>query len=162
MRVFGAVAVAMVLAGCGTGPGSPTGPSVPPPSSGGASGVPFTLTLQTHGPGVAFRVSFNGQTYTANGQFPLQLAPGTYTLNGDFSPTGLNVPEGFFVGFMRTLSASQPAAGVRSGSVRSVLGPAISTTLCSVGYAIVQPSTTVQTFGLQFEVTNDVNTACQF
>lgn len=62
------------------------------------------MFLQTNGIGVSFRVTFNGQTYTANGIFPQQLTPRVYTLSGSFTPTGENLGEGLIVGFQRSLT----------------------------------------------------------
>jgi hypothetical protein len=115
--------------------------------------------LQTNGLGVAFRVTLNSQTYTANGLFDQQLAPGTYTLSGSFTPTGQGGGEGLIIAFQRGFNGS---GGVRSGSVRSLSGPALTSGQCSVGYAVLDAIRTTQNIQVQFEVTADQNSACQF
>ncbi len=157
MRLMIATVAAALLIGCGGG--SPTAPSAAAPAPASSTGVPFTLVLQTNGLGVAFRVTLNSQTYTANGLFQQQLSPGTYTLSGSFTPTGQGGGEGLILVFQRGFTGS---GGVRSGSVRSLGGPALTAGQCSVGYAVLDATRTPQNFQVQFEVTTDQNSSCQF
>jgi len=157
-RLAVAIVVGAMTVACGAGSSNnPVGPSSAAPAS---SGVPFSMVLQTSGLGVSFTVTLNGQTYTANGIFSLQLRPGVYTLSGSFTPTGVNLGEGLLIGFQRSLT-TPGSGGVLSGSVRSLSGPVLTSGLCSLGFVLLDASKTPQSFRMQFEVTTNGNSSCQ-
>lgn len=160
MKRTAVILSALLLCACG-GSSSPTAPSQATlPSSNSGSGVPFTLVLQTQG-NVTFRATLNGQTYTANGQFQQRLPTGIYRLSGTFTPSGQLAAEVMTVAFIIPLT-SAASGGVLSGSVRSISGPAFIVSQCNASYAVFDGVRTPQNFEVQFEVTANANSACQF
>jgi hypothetical protein len=104
------------------------------------------------------RAELPGQTFTANTSANPQLEPGTYTLTGDFTPTGQASGEGVTFTFSR--NGFLYSGGVRAGSLVSLLGPVASASNCTFSYLTPTATTAVQAFSLRFEVTADSAGLC--
>jgi hypothetical protein len=103
-----------------------------------------------------FSATFNGETYTAAGAFPIRVGPGTYQISGSFRGVGMGVA------FANTALGS--GGGVQSGSVRSLAGPDAMVEACRVIYVPGAPASaasTEYTFRVQFTMTTNVGSTCQ-
>ncbi len=140
MRVaLGSVAVLMLAACGGSGSTTPTTSSSTP-----SFVVVFTAA------GGTYTATLNNQTYTANGGFTVSLPAGTYQITGSFRGSVFGVGFGTIAG-----------GGVLSGSVRSVSGPAPTSTACGLIYDNFDTPTVQRSFQVQFQVTTSANSACQ-
>ena len=136
------VLVSALVSGCGDG--SPAGPA-------GGSTVRVILSVPSFG--MTISLSVGGQTISTSGTHEIRLSAGTHTITGSFNPTGpVTVPQ-LPISFI-----GHPAGGggVRSGSLRSLTGPVVQTSPCSITYSTTEP----QSFSIQFDVTTDMNSSC--
>jgi hypothetical protein len=135
LRTAWAVALfASTLAGCGSDSGA---------SSSG--GVPVLLLLSADGP---FSVTFQDQTFTAQGPYNFTLKPGAYEITGQMRTSVLSVD------FSRVAGAG----GVQAGSVRSLAGPEPQVSQCGVLYLTLAPPSSIR---VQFTVTESDAAACK-
>ena len=96
-----------------------------------------------------FAARLNRQDYATPGAVTANLAPGTYDIDGTFLGSGL------VVGF-----ATIEAGGVRSGSLRSLAGPAPQVGPCSVTYSRADTGGDPLRFRLEFDVVPGAARAC--
>lgn len=145
--IRGLVLTATILSlSCG-GEKTPIAPSQP-----GGSGISTSVVFDNPAGGT-YTAQLNGQTYTARGSFTVSLPQGTAIIDGTF-----NGPA-FAVAFLRL----QPTGGgVLSGSVQSLAGPRPSVGQCRVIYDNFDTPNTSRNFRVQFTVTANVASACQF
>jgi len=103
--------------------------------------------------GMTISLSVGGQTISTAGTHEIRLSAGTHTMTGLFNPTGpVTIPQ------LPISLIGHPAGGggVRSGSLRSLTGPVLQTSPCSITYSTTEP----QSFSIQFDVTTDTNSSC--
>jgi hypothetical protein len=99
--------------------------------------------------GGSFSARFNGQTYTSAGGFAVRLSD----LNRTYEISGTFTGNSFGVDF-----ATSTMAGVRSGSVLSVEGPAAQLSACGIMY--LPGSVVTREFRIQFQLTGTVGLVC--
>lgn len=144
-RLIIVLALATSAAACGSD-SSPASPSPPTPPAGQT--IPVTMWLTSdHGP---YSVTFQGKTYTSDGFWTIDLAPGTYYLTGTMRTNVVGV------GFGRLSSLGNPG-GVVSGSVLPG-GPVLSATQCQASFLTLSPPAV---FTVTFTVSSVSSTACQ-
>lgn len=97
------------------------------------------------------QVDGTGPTYTALGVFTVTLPEGVHTIAGTFLGGGIGV----------SFLSSNSSAGVLSGSVQSLEGPAPSVGNCRVSWGNGSTPATQRTFRLQFTVTGNATSTCQ-
>jgi hypothetical protein len=148
IRIAAAACPLVVVTACGGS--SPTGPSTRPTG--------FHLAVEKTSTAVVLRAELPGETLTSNASLGKQLEPGTYTLTGDFAPTGQASAEGVTFTFDRYEFLY--SGGVRAGSLVSLLGPVASASNCTISYLTPAATTAVQAFSLRFEVTADSAGVC--
>ncbi len=137
------VLCSIVFACGGDGGSSPTGPS---------GGVPVTVSFGGATTSATFSAQLNGQTYTALGLHNLTLPVGTHVVSGSYR--GIS----FGVNFIRV----SQGGGVESSSVRSLAGADASVRPCGVSYSNIDTPTVERPFRVQFTVTSNAASACQF
>lgn len=137
-RQWGAAAVvaAVLVQGCSGLPTSPSKVDVI---------VAFTSS------GGTYSATLNGQTYSAEGGFPVSLSPGTHTISGSFRASIFGIGFGSAVG----------GGGVLSGSPRSVTGSGAEVGSCQVSYSNFSTPGTTRTFSVTFQTTSSAGSACQ-
>jgi hypothetical protein len=142
-----AVILLCLCAGCGGNGGSITTPTAP---SGG--GTPVTVVFGGGVTNITYSAQLNGQTYTAIGQYTVNLPAGVHVVSGTYR--GLS----FGVNFLRFA----PGGGVESGSVRNLAGADATVRPCGVVYTNIDAPNVERAFRMQFTVTTNANSACQF
>jgi hypothetical protein len=153
MRVRFAFALACVLffGACGGGSNTPTAPTA---STSSTPATSTSSTRQTFFMGFSatrpFSATLAGQSYTAAGPFSISLEPGVYELAGSFS-----AGDNFAIAFLKP---TLDGGGVQSGSLTSLSGPNLITTLCTAIYGL---TTSTQNFRLRFTVTSNANSTCR-
>lgn len=148
IRFAPAACAVVILPACGGS--SPTGPSTLPTG--------FSLSVEKTPAALVLRAELPGREFTTNTSAGLQLEPGTYTLTGNFTPTGQASGEGVTFTFSRNQFLY--SGGVRAGSLVSLSGPAASASNCAIPYLTPAATTAVQVFSLRFEVTADGAGVC--
>ena len=99
--------------------------------------------------GGSFTAKLNGKTFTSAGWFAVNLKSleSTYDITGSFTGGSLHVRF-----------AASTAAGVQSGSVVSVEGPAVVATECGLTYVPNAPGS--YQFRIQFKATGTIGLVC--
>lgn len=143
------VCLGFIACGGGSG-GGPTAPTIATPPAPAAS--TFLLVFGTSAG--SYTATLNNQSYSATGGFPITLGPGTYTIKGSFRG------QGFTVAFQAYGVAK---AGVLSGSARVISGPAQrQVTQCQIMLFNIDTPSVSRDFEVEFRVTSDVGSSCQF
>jgi len=134
------------VVGCGGNPASP------------GREVSLITFVQYSTDAMSVSLNVDGQSLSAPGQYQIQLSAGTHTVSGTLTPTG-QTGQTLVIFFQQ--SAGE-AGGVRSGSIRNVMGPVLQSGTCAVAYTTgTVPNTTSQNVSFQFEVTSEANRSCQ-
>ena len=145
VKALALVLLCSVATACGGDDGS--SPAAP---SGG--GVPVTISFGGATTSATFSAQLNGQTYTALGLHSVTLPAGTHVISGSYR--GIS----FGVNFIRTSGGG----GVQSGSVQSLSGTGAGVLPCGVSYTNLDTPTVERAFRVQFTVTSNTGSACQF
>lgn len=142
--------VCLAFSACGGG-SSPTSPTASGPSAAPTASTFLLVVAGLTGP---YSATLNNQTYSATGGFPVTLPPGTYTMKGSFRG------QGFTVAFQ---AYGVARAGVVSGSARVISGPGQrQVSQCQIMLFNIDTPSVSRDFEIEFRVTSDVGSSCQF